>query len=660
MLRRYLSIGLLAGVSAGIAAVSASGVVVLHPATMSVSLSLSTAENNAVTSVTSEVYPAAGGQSTYRTVSAQGIVPFVVDLTVDGGAPEDPGVSYRPSVYASFQYAPNMSSNLRIQRQTAVEVDNTATAPSVTVPVSFNYTTHRANASISVTGGSITSYQLNASASNNAANEYYSAYTYGGLSPATSVASWVPMVAHGVVNVSATVYLVDGSGASSQRSLPSQTVDLSAGDASVSWSVDLTTTSSLEGTITHTLPPGSAVHAYDYVYYSGASPSNSGVYGSRYVGSGSSTYSINLPPGDYDVHLQSYFNNPSQYISSPTTRVTVSGTTIKDFDTSFGVGRHTLDVSGFFGLSDIDSSGSQLRAPDYSRYAYNYQRTGAGWDHTLPVGSWQPYYTYLQIYDSSDPDLVINNTIYRYHYNDPDMPLTNVTASGVASLGTESVKLVKSNVYFDVVEPEGHVGDILISNPEVQASRYDYNTSDNSLRRYINMYSYGSSTPSKLAGLTMVAEPGVYTINARARVNQTMTRFNASSITFGEPVATPVGSNVVVDVTPPGSTGLGVTLKFNSVHAAGLSTVVEDAARSGAARGLPRGLHRCRRRADLRSDLLRHPDHGAVHGHRPGVRSQGVPWRVRERAGLPEAVPLRRVRRGLGGAAGSADVQLRG
>jgi hypothetical protein len=91
----------------------------------------------------------------------------------------------------------------------------------------------------------------------------------------------------------------------------------------------------------------------------------------------------------------------------------------------------------------------------------------------------------------------------------------------------------------------------------------------------VQLYGYGSSISQPLSGLTLVAEPGQYTLQASAYVNGTYTQFPSTTIWFGEPVATPAGSSVPVTLTPAQNPDLRIDLQFPSVTGAGITTVVE-------------------------------------------------------------------------------------
>lgn len=569
--RSYLPIAALAAAGAGLASVFASGVT-LYPATMDLSVSIAPATET-VTTIQAAIYPTAGGQAITKSVTASGSPPYTVDVIVDGGnpsVPTDTGFSYRPSITAYLQN-PGATTYLRVNQNNPVEVDNTPDDNSVTVPVAFNYPEISwANATITVNGGKIASYQLNASANNSVANESYSSYTNGNGNSQTSVTNRVPIIPSATVYVSGSVTVVSDNGTASQRSLASQTLNLSAGDDNVNWVVDLTNTGVLEGDIDISTTGSTATPTGYYVYYYGTSPATSGISGSIYVNASQTSgttpdYRAELTQGKYAVYMNAYFSNPNQ--SSATRRIVVdigAGTTTHDFTDTYGVGRVSLDVSGHYDISSLRSATSYIFTPDYQASGYTSQSPITGLELTVPVGEWMSYYTSVSTYDQSNPLLPNNNNITKYHFNDPAFPVTDIQATGIAELGTESMTLIKGNVYFDVVEPAGSP-EVPIVNPSINA--YKQTTGGQ-----INLNSYGSSIAQTLSGFTMVAEPGVYTIDAYAYVNGTRTRFNGTTITFSDPENTGIGSSVVTQITP--APDLRVSLTFDQVTAPGISTVV--------------------------------------------------------------------------------------
>lgn len=579
LLKRNLAIGLVAAIAAAasITWVSASGVVTLYPATIEGTLNL---PSETVTSIRLNFYPDGSGDAVDKTVSATAPGPYPFDLTVDGGDPDDPGdpgVFYTPYLYA---YILNPTASFTYIRflQSKFLVNNTAETPSATVPISFNYPTmHRAYTSFSVIGGTIKSYSIVAMASN------HIAVTNSGSISQSSSTNWVPMVPSSNVNLTATVYVTDSTGAQSQKALSTSGVNLSTSDATVSWTIDLTNTGNLAGDVAITTPPGPTPISYD-VYFQGASASTAGISGSVSVNTSVSPphYSMPLTPGDYDVYLTTRFSNPAQTSDTERTRVTIAAgnTTTKNFTNSYGTARLNVDVGGFYNISTISTLESHLsNTPPYtlpSNYVFRYSSSSPVIDHTVSAGRWRPDYNRIGISDVSNASLPNNNSIYRWYYNDSDLPLTDILAAGVTTLGSAPFTLVKSNLYFDVIEGP-YQAQVEITKPHVSAYKNEFN-SDGSLRRKTIIYSSGSNTPATVTALTMVAEPGTYVLDATATLpDGTAARFGGTSIVFGEPVSSPAGTGTI-ELTPAQNPDLQVSLTGTVASGGdGITTVVESA-----------------------------------------------------------------------------------
>jgi hypothetical protein len=586
-LRRNLAIAASAAVTAGLTWALASGVVELHPATLS---SVVTLSSESVLSLSALAYPPSGVVAQKSVPIAAGTPgPYTLDLTVDGGDPTDaadPGVAYRPALYAYFRDAVAQP-YLYIQKDTAITVDNTAATPTAAASVAFNYpTTYRVDASVTVAGGTVSDVQFSASVRDVPLHESYQSGVYVpfGANRPTIAGAWLPMIPHSNVAVSATVDLVAADGTASQRSLPVQTVDLSQGGSHVSWTVDLTNTGSLEGTIDIAAAPTSTARLATYqLIYRGVSASSSGVFGSLQVAPPAPTapsygpsYSLSLPPGDYDIYVQPSFASPSGYADLAHERVTITAgaTVVKNLTGALAVAHVPLTVRGFYTTAQLSYETSTLRSPSYGAYASVTPRSASSFDHTLPAGTWQPYYIGLGVTDLANPLVPVNAQIYRTLYNDASARPVAIGAGADVSLPTAAFTLVKGNLYFDVVEVPGAAA-IGVVSPSVSAYKYDYNP-DSSVRQVTQVYAYGSSVSQPVSGLTMVAEPGEYTLDASAYVNGTLTRFSGATMTFGEPVDTPAGKDVGVTLTPVQNPDLRITLEFPEVAGAGgISTVVE-------------------------------------------------------------------------------------
>jgi hypothetical protein len=574
--------GVFAAVAAGITWAVATGMVVSYPATISATVNLA---SETISSVTVQAYLPTGGSPASTTVAGAG--PQVVNVAVDGGnwadtdsnpaTDDDPGVSYTTYAYAYLVNPLSSQTSLRASKNAGILVNNTTATPSVTVPVSFVYPqTHRANATISVIGNAtISNYYLYASASNATVGESYFGTTNGSTNLQTSVATWVPMAPASSVQIYGTVYLRNSDGTTTQRSLATQIKDLSASSASVNWTIDLTNTGHLQGAIAIT-SPDAAPSGYVVEYY-GASSATSGISGSISATTSLAQYAVDLTPGDYDIQLLTSYSNPSSQSETLRTRITVAAgaTVTKDFTNSYGKLRFPLSVGGFFTNADLTNSSSSLRGPTYNNWAYSWQLVGGNYDQVVPFGSWQKYYTSISLYNNSDPLAPLNDYITRYTFDDASLPPINVSSAGITSAPTEQVSLVKTNIYFDVVEAPG-VPAIQISNPQINAYKVESNPGG-SARAQTSVWAYGSSTPQALSKFVMVAEPGTYTISsAIATVNGRQTTFRSGTLIFGQPMSTDPGTPSIVLVNETQGPHLNLSLNFGNVTKSGVTTVVEN------------------------------------------------------------------------------------
>jgi hypothetical protein len=113
-----------------------------------------------------------------------------------------------------------------------------------------------------------------------------------------------------------------------------------------------------------------------------------------------------------------------------------------------------------------------------------------------------------------------------------------------------------------------------VSSPSISAFKYDYNP-DTSLKSASQVNASGSTTGKPLSKVTVVAEPGTYTLDARAIVNGASTSFGGTTITFGAPAPTTTAGSPVVLMSQQDS-GLQLDLTFASITRPGVSSMVES------------------------------------------------------------------------------------
>jgi hypothetical protein len=484
------------------------------------------------------------------------------------------GHAYQAGVIANLDNStdPHRAAWLQVTRSSAVMVDNQV-GPTT---VDFNYPTlHHINFSLDVTGGTIDSYEFRASA--NADTESYSAYTYKWVASQqpSSSSDWTVMIPDDQVHVYGTAYLKTPDGTQVQRILSMQTVNLLQGTANVNWQLDLTNMGQLAGSIA--LTPGTNIDYHTLLIHGVYNTPTEGIFSYRDV-SPNGTYSINLPPGDYDVYMETEFTSPAHRSSTEWYRVTLAAgsTTPLNFTETLGTGKVSLSVSGFFSNEDLSSSEVQLLNTDSGQTAaHHYTLVNDQFEFSLVPGSWKRCGLNLGLYDNSNPQIPLNAVLYRSPLDPLDVisdPPVTVLAGATVDLGTEEVTLVRTTAYFDVQEASATDPEILLSDPRVELNGVAYN-SDNTPKVYSGVRAYGSSASTSTSALTVVAEPGTYNMSAYATVNGSSTQFASQAITLLPPAQTDEGTDV--SVTPVENEDLKVTVIFPTVTAGGVTTVVE-------------------------------------------------------------------------------------
>jgi hypothetical protein len=354
----------LVGAAMALTSLAIADVVILDPAEIrgQVSFGSETVTNYYVSAYSQDGFSATGSYTS---------TPYT--LTVESGH------DYLPSINAYLSNPTISTSSLYVSRLSAVPVDN----QNGLTTVDFNYpSTQRINFSFNVNGGTIEAYTLSASAETGA--EYHHAYTFNGFAfpQPSSATGWQAMLPHSQVNVGGTAYLTTAGGLQVTRNLSAQAVDLLAGPADVSWEIDLlTSTGALAGEIE--LTTGTPI-SYHYVYVSGVPNTDTqGIGGAQYVPA-NGTYAFDLPPGEYDVFLRTYFPL-SGHSDTPRSRVTIATglTSTRDFIETLGTGQVPLVVSGFFTNSHLRSSSMSVSRQGLNQYAMASQ-------YTLANGLFEP------------------------------------------------------------------------------------------------------------------------------------------------------------------------------------------------------------------------------------------------------------------------------
>ena len=567
----------------------AATVVISHPATITGSVSFGA---ETLTKFTVLASLATGGGSSEKTYNdPQNLTSY--ELIVEGGDPSDPsdnGLDYWIGFEAYFAND-NLVSTLHAYRNTLTHVDNTTDNPNDHITaVDFWYPeTTRANFSISVSGGTIAYYSIWASGSgstassptvvyNGATNKYLS-------SPSLEFASsWVPMVRVNHVSLTGGVGVLAPDGSVIEYQLSPKVIDLSQGPVNVSWSIDHTNRGQLAGivSLTTATPIYYGIVGYQGVY----GTSTAGISGScelRLTSNYTADYSASLPAGKYDVYLSVILAEPdpdtltSAATSTQVFRIDVTAGELvtKDFVEVFGKGHVPLEIAGFYKNTDLSSTMMILERRDpassITGQSTVYGIADGRFNFELSNGTWLPSQTWYSIVDMSDPNMPINNDSMIFHISDANHPPVTVPPGGDRDFTAESITLVRSNLYFEVTPRDGGSPDN-VSDPVASIFRYIRN-SDNTTKSYMEVTAHGAPEGRPQSALTMIAPPGTYQINARATVNGAVRNFANRSITFGEPIPTPAGSGVEVDLTAGGA---NVGLNFSNVTTPGVTTVVES------------------------------------------------------------------------------------
>ncbi|AGC47093.1 hypothetical protein MYSTI_05817 [Myxococcus stipitatus DSM 14675] len=509
-------------------------------------------------------------------------------LTTDKGfssspysMPVESGQSYQPRLRARLDHPAGMTSLLDVARWSVVPVDN-QTGPSTldfVYPTPFDIT-----ASLTVMGGSIERYELSAAANGPQENYWATAAHDLGGSP-SSVTRVFPMIPTNQVNVVGRVFLRTSSGTQVIRSLGVQTINLLAGQNTVSWVVDLSNTGHLAGTLD--IDPGAPVSFHKLFFKGVGTLEGPGPSGDIQL-SARAPYNLELPPGLYDVYLRTYYLPDNQSSDSKAHRVTITtgGTTSLNFSDPLGAAQVPLLISGLLSNADLTQARMFLARHDLLASVHTEAEsttlTNGRLEFLLPHGDWKRERISLSFIDDTQPAAPLNAWVHRSYHTGTPPPVT-VPAFSTVSFSTELIPLVRTRLYFDVRESSATAPEILFTYPSVSLLRTHY-APGNGGRWESSAKSTGSGTPKSLSSVTLIAEPGTYNLHATANIDGASIEFANQNITIAEPTLTPPGSNV--SVTPISRTDLQVNVTFPTVSGGGLTTVVE----SPLAPELPQGL----------------------------------------------------------------------
>jgi hypothetical protein len=539
----------------------ATDVVVLHPATLRAQF---TYTSEPVSSITLSAHPVAGGHSSSRSVAATSS-PFSVDLTVEGGdgdlGASNPGVGYTTAMHVFMSSQSN--TYLSTWRSGTVTVQNTSpTTPDVEVVAMPLTATLRVVGDVQVVYGKLKNLSIYTAVQN--AGHYHQGG--GSASFPTKPASgsaWAPFPAGASVSVWGTAYVEDDAGNVSQRSLGTKTLVVAGPVTTTTWTIDLGDTTTVRGVLGSQMPgaPGGRT-----CYYSGEGAA-SGVYGSKSINDGEVECVVSLsPPATYKMYVTSRLGAPThQNVTTPSHVFTVSGGEhIERFDESWGSAVIVLDAVGMFDPGEITLGSSMYLTADLTAESSTSAADGY-LTHLLPVGAWRHQRITASLYNASNPSLPLNELIEIY---DETFPLGTVTEGQITDLGTVPLTLSRSNVFFDVKEPDGSP-EMNLRSPQVSIGKTDYGS------KRTDIAAHGSSLSAPVSALTVVAPPGEYWLSASAEVNGSRVTFADSIIKFGTILETSPAQAGLPIVLTPDDPELRVDLTFPSINQQGYTTVVQ-------------------------------------------------------------------------------------
>ncbi|MCB9738681.1 MAG: thrombospondin type 3 repeat-containing protein [Deltaproteobacteria bacterium] len=485
------------------------------------------------------------------------------------------------SIYVSLsKYTSGVSQNLYLNKSSA----NIQVPGGGTVNYDLTYPGGLIQPTIAVTGGQIVS------------NRFYASLSTTGFSASSNssnsgaAAGALPMVAGSNIQVYSSeavvnVYDTDGVTVLCQTTVRFDNktgLTLADGETlSLAYDIALTPANcarGVEGELAfNNLPTGTAV-SQAYVY------SNGTTYKNTYVTTIPGSYSLDgLANGDYRPYADFYFNGAlagayarsAYYSQAPATVTDTSGMINRDItlDGSLTTGSITLSgpwagrlnsgsiyFNGNWGAYDSTTQSYGPTAGANARCQIN-GTTGA---YSCPtfLGDWTTGQTYLSFYDSTS-----TLPVSAQFYVSKSEAFSLTDSSGI-DLGNKEIPTSEGQIVFDVIEPPG-AATIPLSSPRVDAYRYDSATGT-SYSLYSNNYwaqNVGTAT------VRLIGAPGTYTFNAYATVAGSNTKFASSTITLGEAVDTPTGTDVAITPLDADGNESNVDLVFGEVTGGGSTTV---------------------------------------------------------------------------------------
>ncbi|MBA4137398.1 MAG: hypothetical protein C0518_08805 [Opitutus sp.] len=451
------------------------------------------------------------------------------------------GKTWKLNFNLSLATANNSSSQLSINT-----AENITVGANEIVTQNYVISTARVAANVQVANGTLSSYgyfQAYGTATSSGESVSFSSYSQG--------SGLLTVLPASGVTVYGTAYLLSTANQSSTVALPGTSVDVPVGGTAVTWNVDAAFISStVQGALT--LNGGPTVSSAQ-VYLYGPSGSS---YGAYLNGNGTFQFD-NLKAGSYSAYAYANFPESSLYLYR-NLDVAEGAVTALNFNYDLATARVDLNVTGF--LADASLYGSLYGSGPDNSSGYAQLNSSRYFAPVVTAGAW----AFSQV-SLSGNDTNGYFSLYSYDQTRASNP-TTFAAGDNPTLAPFSLNTTEAEFTFDVVEAAGATSETLISNPSIQGYTYKYDANS----QYIGYssinaqsYAYGQAKPR----VRVVGEPGTYTFQAYGYVDGSNVSFGNFTIELKTPLPTPVGTNVTV--TP----GAGVTLEFDNVTTAGVTTV---------------------------------------------------------------------------------------
>lgn len=456
----------------------------------------------------------------------------------------------------------NTSNTLSISRSQLVSVPVGAT-----VTENINYQTATVEGSIDAIGGVVLGYDLTVFASE--PGESYWTRSSRGDGSAASLSFSIPMVVDSSVSVSGTARVKLPDSSTFSVPLDNQTIAFGVNGGTTSWTIDLSATGSIGGTIS-TIGPDIVNHSTAYLFASGngnyignTSPLADGSYGFQ-----------DLVAASYYMYIYTWFDAPYGYLLRPpgATQLAVApgANTLFDSSLELGFARGTMNISGFFNNGHIGGGEVYVfglaGTPSHQGSGADYiaPLTG-GFDFALSPGDWSMYHTRVLL-NQADSKGPINVQLTRAY---SQYPTVTLAAGDDAQVFNTAVSTVETQIIFDVAEAFGP--EINISSPQISGSS-TYQNNPGSFSGWLGFEANGTGGPQPRPAVRIAGEPGVYTVRATAVIDGATVTFARFPLTLPVPVDTlalpnQVGESVSI---PP------IVLTFTDVTQSGVTAITES------------------------------------------------------------------------------------